>query len=233
MPSEIPDWPKLLSLAVHEFRTPTTVVSGYLRMLLKERAGPLAENQRKLIEEAEKSCGRLAGLLADLSDLAHLEDGRATLDTGEVDVSDMLDHVVSETVVGEGEAGIRVQGTNGPLVVRGDKERLPKALVAIAHALRREIIDTGDLVISKSTREVDGRRVAWIAFGPAAVSDALQNAAVSTLGPFDETRGGCGLSLPLARRVIDLHGGRLLALPGERQKAGGVVELPLKSTEGR
>jgi hypothetical protein len=170
----------------------------------------------------------LSGLLADMSELAHLEDGRATLDTGELELSEVLERIARETVVSDGEAGIQVQGASGPLRVRADSARLPKALAAIAYALRREIIDGGDLVIRKGTREADGRRVAWLAFGPAAVSEVLGRAELSTLGPFDDTRGGCGLSLPLARIVINLHGGRLMALPGERQKAGGVVQLPLK-----
>ena len=55
-----PEWPRLLSLSVHELRTPMTVVAGYLRMLLKDRAGPVTDQQRRLLEEAEKSCGRLA-----------------------------------------------------------------------------------------------------------------------------------------------------------------------------
>ena len=38
--------PRLLSLSVHEFRTPITVVAGYIRMLLKERAGALTEHAR-------------------------------------------------------------------------------------------------------------------------------------------------------------------------------------------
>ena len=70
-----PRWPRLLSLTVHEFRTPMTVVAGYLRMLLKDRAGPITEQQRRLLEEAEKSCARLSALLAEVSDLANLEAG--------------------------------------------------------------------------------------------------------------------------------------------------------------
>ena len=58
-----PRWEKILSLSVHEFRTPMTVVAGYIRMLLKDRAGPLSDQQRKLLEEAEKSCARLTALL--------------------------------------------------------------------------------------------------------------------------------------------------------------------------
>jgi len=70
-----PRWPKLLSLTVHEFRTPMTVVAGYIRMLLKDRAGPLSDPQRRLLEEAEKSCTRLSALLAEVTDLSNLEAG--------------------------------------------------------------------------------------------------------------------------------------------------------------
>ena len=46
-------------------------------MLLKDRAGPLSDMQRQLLEEAEKSCGRLSALLDELSDLSQLESGTA------------------------------------------------------------------------------------------------------------------------------------------------------------
>ncbi|HEY3886625.1 MAG TPA: histidine kinase dimerization/phospho-acceptor domain-containing protein, partial [Vicinamibacterales bacterium] len=81
-----PRWPNLLSLSVHELRTPMTVVSGYIRMLLKDRAGPLSEPQRKLLQEAEKSCGRLSELLSEASELVQLEDGRAVVGRQQVDV---------------------------------------------------------------------------------------------------------------------------------------------------
>src|SRR5258708_14177191 len=71
-------WPKVLSLAVHELRTPMTVVAGYIRMLLKDRAGPLTDPQRRLLEKAEKSCGRLSALLTEVSDLANLDRGTAS-----------------------------------------------------------------------------------------------------------------------------------------------------------
>ena len=90
-----PRWPKVLSLAVHEFRTPMTVVSGYIRMLLKERAGPLNEQQRKLLEEAEKSCGRLSALIAEVSELSGLEAGTATFNRLEIDLRATITEAVS------------------------------------------------------------------------------------------------------------------------------------------
>ena len=63
---------ELLSLAVHELRTPVTVVAGYTKMLVKEQLGPLSERQLKALADIEQQCGRLSKLLRELSDLAEL-----------------------------------------------------------------------------------------------------------------------------------------------------------------
>ena len=77
-PSKNP-YPPLLSLAVHEFRTPASVVGGYLRMLQKDQDPPMSERQRQMIEEAEKSCARLVAIVAELSDIGKLDSGGVTL----------------------------------------------------------------------------------------------------------------------------------------------------------
>src|SRR3990170_3418924 len=89
-----PRWPKLLSLAVHEFRTPITVVAGYIRMVLRERAGPISDQQRKLLEEAEKSCGRLSALVSEMSDLSALEGGTAAFNAATLELGGVLAEAV-------------------------------------------------------------------------------------------------------------------------------------------
>src|SRR5215471_12117592 len=85
-----PRWPKILSLSVHEFRTPMTVVAGYIRMLLKDRAGALTDQQRRLLEEAEKSCGRLTALIAEVSELSALEAGTTAFQKQTTDLHALL-----------------------------------------------------------------------------------------------------------------------------------------------
>src|SRR5207245_9301164 len=65
-------YPPLLSLAVHEFRTPASVVGGYLRMLQRDGDG-LSDRHRRMIDEAEKSCARLVGIIAELRVIGKLE----------------------------------------------------------------------------------------------------------------------------------------------------------------
>src|SRR4026209_510818 len=68
---------QLISLAVHEFRTPAGVVAGYLRMLQRDADQPLSGRQKKMVDEAERSCQRLAALIAALHEIHKLDEERA------------------------------------------------------------------------------------------------------------------------------------------------------------
>lgn len=218
-----PRWPKLLSLTVHEFRTPITVVSGYLRMVLKERAGPIGEQQRKLLEEAEKSCARLAGLVSELSDLAGLEGGTAGINKGTVDLVALLkEQAQSLPELPDRSVTTVVEATNEPVKVWGDATRLGTAFVSLFGALRREVVQSDRLVAR--VRSMDNTAAVSIAEAPAI--DAVAAADASTLERFDEWRGGSGLTLAIARRIIGQHGGSLLA-PAGGAKTAAVVILPV------
>src|SRR5262245_14017662 len=88
-------FPRAMSLAVHELRTPVTVVSGYLRMLLREQAGPLNEKQKKMLEEAERSCARIGALVGEMSELGKLVSGDMTVGTQPIDLAALLAELAS------------------------------------------------------------------------------------------------------------------------------------------
>ena len=224
-----PRWPKLLSLAVHEFRTPMTVVAGYIRMLLKDRAGPLSDQQRRLLEEAEKSCARLSALLTELSDLGALEKGAATFNRSTIDLRSVIrEAAASLPEIPERESGVEVTTAGGPAPLEGDPVRLREAFASVLHGLRRELVASPRLIVRESVRRDGGRAVSWIAIGDEEQIGALESASPDVLSTFDEWRGGCGLSLAIARRVINAHGGAMWA-PATGAKAAAVVMMPIES----
>jgi signal transduction histidine kinase len=222
-----PRWPKVLSLTVHEFRTPMTVVAGYIRMLLKERAGPLSDAQRHLLTEAERSCTRLSGLLGELSELSGLEGGTATINRSPVDVRPLLEQIVTALPpLPDREVHVELSTGDGPAVVEADPTRLSSALSSVIVALRRELVTSDRLSVRERTRSYDGRTVSWIVIADPSRMDALSEAGNAALTTFDEWRGGCGLSLPVGRRIIEAHGARIWS-PIEQSRAGAVIALPL------
>jgi signal transduction histidine kinase len=216
-----------MSLAVHEFRTPMTVVAGYIRMLLKDRAGPVTDQQRRLLEEAEKSCGRLSGLLTEMSDLAGLEGGTAPFNRSPVDLGTLLaDAAASLPPMPDREITVTLsvstpEGAN----VNADAVRLKTAISAVLTALRRELVTSTELFVRAREGEYAGRPAVWIAIADADHIEPLVNAAPEALTTFDEWRGGCGLTLAVARRVINGHDGALFS-PADGTKAGAVLVLP-------
>ena len=220
-----PRWRKLVKLAVHEFRNPLGVVVGYLRMLHKESVGPLTDQQRKLLEEVEKSCTRMSTLLKEVIDVSNLESAAEPFTRSTVDIPALLAEVIAnlppspyQTVTVE----LRGDKTSR---VSGDANRLRSAFTSVITALRRELVTCNRLaVVVRAVTVPDGGAI-HITLGDPARIDQLQRMAPTELSTFDEWRGGLGLSLPAASRIIEAHGGRLLA-PANDGKAAAVIDLP-------
>lgn len=217
-----PRWPKVLSLTVHEFRTPMTVVAGYIRMLLKDRAGALNEQQRRLLEEAEKSCGRLSGLVAEVSELSNLEGGTLTFNRQQTDLRAAIRRAVEQLpALPEREVTVDLELGEGAALVHGDPVRLAQAFTAVFAALRRELVTSNRLIVREHP---DDRADALeVRIGDAETLAAFETDAERPV--FDEWRGGVGLSLTVARRLIEAHGGQISGAPGER-KAGARIVIP-------
>ena len=226
------DQAELLSLAVHEFRTPVTVVAGYLRMLSREQLGPLSERQRKVVEEAERACGRLSALVSEMSDLSGLE-GRgpaAPAARETVAIGPLLDEIAEGVHEGR-DRGVSLarRGDASALTVDADRGRLKTALEALTTAVLREQGEAGEVVLQSGVTDRGGRRMALVTIGRAGAADSLMEIG----GPdarLNEFRGGLGLALPIARRVIEQAGGRTWSSAAGRTLGAVAVLLPLKET---
>jgi signal transduction histidine kinase len=219
--------PQLVSLAVHEFRTPASVVGGYLRMLQRDADPPLSERQRHMVDEAEKSCARLVAIVAELSDIGKLDSGAIALARQPLDLFSLIGEVAE--LVHEGgdrEVRLELRGAQDETPMTGDATRLRAAFDAIFRAILREKAGPATVVAERRVEQRDGGRAAAVI-----VSDAstVQLAYDREPGPFDDRRGGLGLALPLARRVIEGHGGRIWSPAGDEALARGsaIVLFPL------
>ena len=226
--ADAPDWPKLLSLTVHEFRTPLTVVAGYLRMLSTDRVGSLTDAQKRVIAEAERSCARLSSLLSEVSEVAHFHQGRVTSLRSPVEIARVLSGIAlpettdrrTEIVIGDGL---------GQATVEADAARLSSAFSAIAAATARETFDADTMHVLPALRESGSVRQVFVALGPEEIARQILSTPPADLPAFDSVRGGNGLSLVVARQVVEDIGGRLFGAPGERPRAGAGIALPLSS----
>ena len=219
---------KLLSLAVHEFRSPLAVVSGYLRLLVKHFGENLTEKQLQLLQESEKSCGTLSKLLADLGELGQLEAGAVAMRLEPVAIFALLRDVASNEPEGSDRGvTLEVVTPEADVVVAGDRTRLSTALTSVLHAALRERPGAARLTACGLVEHDPVPRVLI------SVDEGDAPSSAAGLQPddaaFDEYRGGLGFRLPAAARVIEAHGGRVHSPMTERGRLAIVVALPLAS----
>jgi len=215
---------QLLSLAVHEFRTPASVVGGYLRMLQADTESALSERQRKMIADAARSCGRLVELINEMSEISKLDAGTAPVKLETFDLFPLLQEVAAGIRESDDrEVRLEVRGNPTGAQITGDLPRLRSAFAACFKAILREQPAATTVV---AERRLGDRTQALIVVAP---EPDVQAACEAAALPFDEKRGGMGLALPLARRVLERHGGRIWSpsVQGNGKARALVVSIPL------
>lgn len=225
--------PRTLSHIVHELRTPVTIVAGYLRMLLKEQAGPVTDKQRKMLEEAEKSCARLTEMIRDVSDYGKLISGEAAVARQDVDLAALVAELASDMHEGD-DRGVRLElrGVDRPIVVTGDRTRLAAALRALTHETMRQQGEAGVVVVECSVNADTDPPSALVAIGDEEHLPAVKQMPSRDERMFyNELRGGAGMTLYQALRVIGDLGGELWSVGGDHPKRGTALRLPLKHAE--
>jgi signal transduction histidine kinase len=216
---------ELLSLAVHEFRTPASVVGGYLRLLQRDTDPGLTERHRKLIDEAERSCERLVDLIGELSEIQKLDAEQIALPRQNFDLFAMVQDVASHVHEAEDRNVIlQVEGAAAGAWVSGDLTRLQRAFRAIFRAILREAPANSTVVAERRLDEAAGPSSAVVIVSDQATVQASYAAA---RGTFDEKRGGLGLALPIARRILERHGGGVWSPQGDGNRSAAIVTLPL------
>ena len=193
----------------HELRTPLNAIIGFTEVLDEQMFGELNERQAEYVRDVLESGRHLLSLINDVLDLSKIEAGQMELYVSEVSLAETL----RSGLTMEAERAKR-----GGVELALDLEREEVVVQADERKLRQVVVN----LLSNAVKFTPpGGRVDVTA----RVADGNVEVAVADTGPgiapsereliFDEfqqargTRDGTGLGLPIARRFIELHGGRL------------------------
>ncbi|HEX5156866.1 MAG TPA: HAMP domain-containing sensor histidine kinase [Ktedonobacterales bacterium] len=116
--------------ASHELRTPLTAIRGYLDLLNMDAIDDPA-TARSSLQAARNEADRMSRLLNDLLTLARLDIGRPA-QREPVDIVALAGEAVDQARILAGERSVTLQTDGqGPLMVRGDHDRLKQVLLAL------------------------------------------------------------------------------------------------------
>jgi len=127
-----------LAMMSHELRTPLNAVIGYSELLDLDIAGPLNDDQRRHISRI-RECGKhLLSLVNEVLDLAKIEAGRLSLQSGVGRLGTIADAAASLVQASADARGISLitrppSGAGGGLFFRGDEDRARQILINLVN----------------------------------------------------------------------------------------------------
>jgi signal transduction histidine kinase len=220
----------------HELRTPLNSILGFSDVILEQIDGPLTEPMRNDLQLIQKNGQHLLHLINDVLDMAKIEAGRFSLSPEKFVVHEILDDVLSitSTLASEKNLSIFVEAdSDAEVEIFADRTRLRQVMINLVNNSIK-FTEKGSVSIRTARQGTDSVLISVRDTGIGIPTDKLETifqefAQIDT----STTRktGGTGLGLPISRRLIALHGGRLWAESDGVGGGGSVfhVELPLEA----
>ena len=218
----------LIMYLAHDLKTPLTSVMGYLA-LLEENPDLSPEQRARYIGIARAKAERLEELIGEFFDITRLTLTTMTLNRTEINLSRMLEQIVSESEVLLEEKGVRWKADIQPDVhLSGDADKLQRVFDNLIRNAVSYCYPNTELVLRM--REMDTRNVqiSLRNSGPTIPKEKLRML-FEQFYRLDESRGtdsgGAGLGLAIAKEIVELHGGTILA-ESENESIVFTVTLP-------
>ena len=197
----------------HELRTPLAHMVGYIDLLSAEALGPLSDEQRNALAVLEKSYRRLNSLIDNLLFMAFDTVESLHLETGPVNLAELLPNVMNQYQSKGQAAGIQVTSSLPPDLpnVQADDNKIEWVLGQLLDNAIKFNQPGGRAHLSA---ELDARRVQIsVADTGIGIPTEKINEIYEPFHQLDSSStrraGGAGIGLTLAKRIIEAHGSKL------------------------
>jgi signal transduction histidine kinase len=202
-----------VSLVSHELRTPMTSIKGYTDLMLKEAAGALNEQQHNFMTIVKSNVDRMAELVSDLLDVSRLDSGRVRLVRERLDLAGVILEISQELTetLHQRELTLEFDLAPGLPRVYADHGRIVQVLLNLLSNAYRYTPAGGTITIAihalDDEIQVD---IADTGIGiPAKDRESIFERFYRADHPVVREQAGTGLGLPIARSLIEMHGGKL------------------------
>lgn len=219
---------RFLANMSYEFRTPLTSIGGFAELLQSGVAGELSDQGKEYVGAIIASVERLSQQIESVLDLTQSEAGLLPSAAEEVDLLSFATQVVRarEEAIEAKNITLDLRGDKSAGSVQADPRQLGRA---VGNLLDNAIAATpeGGRILVALTRRKSGARIVISDNGegmrPSELARALDG---YRLTGSNGKEGKRGLGLPLARQLIEAHGGRLEIQSEKGAGTTATVKLP-------
>jgi signal transduction histidine kinase len=198
-----------LATMSHELRTPLNAIIGFSEVLHERMFGELNERQAEYVGDVLEAGRHLLSLINDVLDLSKVEAGRMELVLSQVSLSATLRSGLTMHAerASRGGVALELELDQEELVVEADERKLRQVVFNLLSNAVKFTPPGGRVDVTAGLSDgVVEVAVADTGFG---IAPGDRNLIFDEFQQARGTQDGTGLGLPIARKFIELHGGRL------------------------
>jgi PAS domain S-box-containing protein len=221
---------EFIGVASHELRTPVTSLVLSVDLMAEGAAGELNPTQQRIVQAQREDLERLNRLMSDLLDMSRMQDHDAPLEMSLTDPNLVARSAIESVAPASDAKGVHV-GSVMPefarkiLLDRGSMARVLTNLLdnAIRHT------PTGGEVTLTVDQEADRLNYIVQDTGSGIPGDYLNRLFEPFVQVPGANRGGAGLGLSIAQKIVNAHGGDITVTSTVGQGSRFKVTLPTGS----
>ncbi len=215
----------------HELRTPLNAILGYTELILDNIYGDAPEKMRAVLERVQANGKHLLGLINDVLDLSKIEAGQLVLTIQDYSIKDIVHGVYSavEPLASGKKLGFNIEVPPDLPPARGDDRRLTQVLMnLVGNAIK--FTDAGEVAVKAAA--ANGTYTISVRDTGPGIAEADQVKIFDEFQQADSSqtkaKGGTGLGLSIAKRIVEMHGGRLWVESSPGRGATFSFTVPLR-----
>jgi signal transduction histidine kinase len=201
---------EFINIAAHELRTPLQPILG-LSQFLESQLGERSEEMKVIARNAR----RLERLTQDILDVSRIESGALTLNIQTID----LDEVISSVIIdyrnnledairtdNDKKEKVKIKYEPKKLMVKGDRERIQQVM---SNLINNALRFTKEGAIIVKTQPIDGLAQITVKDTGSGIDPEIMPRLFEKF--VTKSEKGTGLGLYISNRIVQAHGGKMLA----------------------
>jgi PAS domain S-box-containing protein len=226
---------EFLSNMSHELRTPLTAIIGFSQVLAEQYFGELNEKQTEYVNDILESGEHLLSLINDILDLAKIEAGKDELELSRFNVKELLESslvMIKEKAL-KHSINLETQITSelDHLIITADRRKVKQIVFNLLSNAAKFTPDDGTITLG--ARREGSELIISVADTGIGIGSEDQK---KIFGEFYQVQSGLtdktpgtGLGLPLSKRMVEMHGGRIwVESEGEDKGSIFTFSLPIR-----
>ena len=216
---------EVLGVVAHDLRNPLGVAGAAIQMLGEDRLGKT--EREKLLISGNRAVHQMGRLVADLLDVVRIEAGRLSLEREDLTVASIVAHAEESVRHLAREEGVElfVEPVDPSLRVHADRGRMAQVFDnLLSNAIK--FTPAGGRVSLRAWAEGDDAVLEVADTGPGISTEEQAHLFDRFWQARRADRRGVGLGLPIARGIVDAHGGRISVVSEMGKGSRFLVAIP-------